>query len=203
MNIRCRHCGADTPDYAKYCIKCGAEVDDLGAPRDTMIYTDSSVGDGESPVYTDFGGAIKLFFKNYIDFNGRSTRSEYWYAYLFLFIVNAVLEIFKRTTGLGLPRLIWDLAIITPLMSIGFRRLHDIGKSGAICLAATISVFVWAFATGIMAGAAEASGRMSGGLFMFWLLASIITLILAIYMIVLFCQPSQIRDNSYGRAPHR
>ena len=201
MNIRCRHCGADTPDYAKYCIKCGAEVDDLGAPRDTMIYTDSSVGDGESPVYTNFGGAIRLFFKNYIDFSGRSTRSEYWYAYLFLVLVNIVLEIIKRLTGISILRTVWDLAVFVPLMSAGFRRLHDIGRSGTMCVASTAVLLIWAFVSGIILGVAKA-GRPVGGLMPIWGLLGIATLILGIYLIVLLCKPSLINHNRYGRDPY-
>ncbi|MBO4876715.1 MAG: DUF805 domain-containing protein [Ruminococcus sp.] len=201
MNIRCRHCGADTPDYARYCIKCGAEVDDLSAPRDTMIYTDSSVGDGESPVYTNFGGAIRLFFKNYIDFSGRSTRSEYWYAYLFLVLVNIVLEIIKRLTGISILRTVWDLAVFVPLMSAGFRRLHDIGRSGTMCVASTAVLLIWAFVSGIILGVAKA-GRPVGGLMPIWGLLGIATLILGIYLIVLLCKPSLINHNRYGRDPY-
>ena len=201
MNIRCRHCGADTPDYARYCIKCGAEVDDLSAPRDTMIYTDSSVGGGESPVYTNFGGAIRLFFKNYIDFNGRSTRSEYWYAYLFLVLVNIVLEIIKRLTGISILRTVWDLAVFVPLMSAGFRRLHDIGRSGTMCVASTAVLLIWAFVSGIILGVAKA-GRPVGGLMPIWGLLGIATLILGIYLIVLLCKPSLINHNRYGRDPY-
>lgn len=39
----------------------------------------------------NFPGAIKLFFQRYIDFNGRSTRAEYWYAQLFNAIIAFVL----------------------------------------------------------------------------------------------------------------
>ena len=31
-----------------------------------------------SPKYVGFGEAVKLFFTNYVNFGGRSTRSEYW-----------------------------------------------------------------------------------------------------------------------------
>ena len=194
MNIRCRNCGEETPDYARYCIKCGAEVDDFSAPRDTMTYIGAD--DGGSPVHTDFLGAIRLFFKNYANFSGRSTRSEYWYAYLFLVLVNIVLEMIKRTTGFGLPRLMWDLAIFIPLMSIGFRRLHDTGRSGALSVVAMGVTLVWAFVLGMLAG-----GAQSGGLLMFALLLSVAVLVLGGYLVILLAQPSLINNNPYGRDP--
>ena len=115
MNIRCRNCGGETPDHARYCIRCGADTDAIALPRDTMTYM--AADDGESPVYTNFGGAIRLFFKNYFNFSGRSTRSEYWYAYLFILLANAGLEIAERMSGLTILKLIWDLLIFVPLMS--------------------------------------------------------------------------------------
>ncbi len=44
-----------------------------------------------SPKYVGFGEAIKLYFKNYFNFKGRSTRSEFWFGFLFSLIVSIVL----------------------------------------------------------------------------------------------------------------
>ena len=194
MNIRCRNCGGETPDHARYCIRCGADTDAIALPRDTMTYM--AADDGESPVYTNFGGAIRLFFKNYFNFSGRSTRSEYWYAYLFILLANAGLEIAERMSGLTILKLIWDLAIFIPLMSAGFRRLHDSGRSGAVCVVSMAVALFWAALSGVIAG-----GSHSGGILMFWLLLTITILILAVYLIILLCKPSLINHNPYGRDP--
>ena len=69
--------------------------------------------------------ATKLFFTRYVDFNGRSRRSEYWWAYLAVVIISAVL-----TVVLGELAYIWSLATLVPQIAITIRRLHDIGKSG-------------------------------------------------------------------------
>ena len=37
-----------------------------------------------------FPDAIKLFFSRYVDFQGRSTRAEYWWVYLFNLIIFGV-----------------------------------------------------------------------------------------------------------------
>ena len=88
--------------------------------------------------------ATKLFFTRYVDFNGRSRRSEYWWAYLAVVIISAVL-----TVVLGELAYIWSLATLVPQIAITIRRLHDIGKSGwyyligLIPLAGPIILLVW------------------------------------------------------------
>ena len=43
------------------------------------------------PLYgASFGQAVKRFFKNYANFKGRASRSEYWWAMLFLFLLQIV-----------------------------------------------------------------------------------------------------------------
>lgn len=82
-----------------------------------------------------FTTAIKLYFANYANFKGRSTRAEYWWAILFVAIINIItskIPYFSTVIGLGL--IIPTLAIIT-------RRFHDSGRSGwwvLILLAASI-----------------------------------------------------------------
>ena len=43
------------------------------------------------PAGMDFMTAVKTCFSKYADFNGRATRSEYWYFFLFQFICGIVL----------------------------------------------------------------------------------------------------------------
>ena len=88
--------------------------------------------------------ATKLFFTRYTDFNGRSRRSEYWWAYLSITVISAVL-----TAVLGELAYIWTLATLVPQTAVSVRRLHDIGKSGwfyligLIPLAGPIILLVW------------------------------------------------------------
>jgi len=82
-----------------------------------------------------FSTAIKLYFANYANFKGRSTRAEYWWAMLFVFILNIItskIPYFSAVIGLGL---------IIPTLAIVPRRFHDSGRSGwwvLILLAASI-----------------------------------------------------------------
>lgn len=54
-----------------------------GAPRGAASPDDLSL-----PLYgASFGQAVKRFFKNYVNFKGRASRSEYWFAALFVFLL--------------------------------------------------------------------------------------------------------------------
>ncbi|MCL1927136.1 MAG: DUF805 domain-containing protein [Syntrophorhabdaceae bacterium] len=76
----------------------------------------------------------KMFWRRYADFSGRSRRSEFWYAWLFMMITAIILTVidsFVIVSVLGFPLLtiLFWLASIVPSIAIVFRRLHDIGKS--------------------------------------------------------------------------
>jgi len=95
-----------------------------------------------------FGNAIGLAFKNYFNFNGRSTREQFWYfalfAFLAMFVAGSVQEIYYyNTSQLSHPipvvailtsngpiPITTGLIILIPYFSVAIRRLHDIGKSG-------------------------------------------------------------------------
>ena len=67
-------------------------------------------------------------FKRTTDFQGVSTRPEYWYFYLWnVIIAVTVMLIFGEES---IPDLIYTLVTVIPSLSVGIRRLHDIGKSG-------------------------------------------------------------------------
>lgn len=62
----------------------------------------TSPDDLRLPLYgATFGQAVKRFFKNYVNFNGRASRSEYWFAYLFVALLSIVPAILY-SIGLGL-----------------------------------------------------------------------------------------------------
>jgi len=75
-----------------------------------------------------FIDAVKLFYSNYANFNGRATRAEYWYPVLYMMICYAILLCLGKV-GMILYS-IFGLANIIPSISVGIRRMHDIGKSG-------------------------------------------------------------------------
>ncbi|MDE6736467.1 MAG: DUF805 domain-containing protein [Treponemataceae bacterium] len=90
-----------------------------------------------SPEYVGFFDAIKLFFRNYTNFKGRSTRSEYWWWALAMFIIAFVLTILQALTMYSKLsylfsgiQVLWGLAIVIPSIALSIRRLHDVGRSG-------------------------------------------------------------------------
>ena len=166
----CPKCGTTLPEGAAFCTNCGQQFAAAPAQPAQPVYQapqqpayqqpqqpayQQPAYQPQQPVYQQpvngephhghvgFGEAIKLFFTNYANFNGRASRSEYWFAYLFIFLVTLVTS--------WIPVLGWliSVALLVPNLSITVRRLHDIGKSwvwilmGLIPLAGTIILIVY------------------------------------------------------------
>ncbi|MDE6352515.1 MAG: DUF805 domain-containing protein [Muribaculaceae bacterium] len=99
----------------------------------------------------DFVEAIKRALTiNYCNFNGRASRSEYWWFCLFQFIVVVALNIIFGTDTPGtIVKAIVSLAFFLPGLGLAVRRLHDIDKSGwwiflsLIPVVGTIILIVW------------------------------------------------------------
>lgn len=81
--------------------------------------------------YIGFGDAIRICLNKYATFSGRATRAEYWWWYLFQFIVGAVTAWlpYIGTVGSVIYYLI-ALALLIPSLAVSWRRMHDIGKGG-------------------------------------------------------------------------
>ena len=77
-----------------------------------------------------FAQAIQMAFNNYINFNGRSSRSEYWWWCLFTFLLGVVLGVIQYATGINWLSGLVNLALLLPGLGLAVRRLHDINKSG-------------------------------------------------------------------------
>ena len=81
-----------------------------------------------------FQEAITSVFQKYLCFSGRARRSEYWYFALLNWAVTAVLTAFVRNTDSSFPSLLlslWNIGVFLPGLGVCWRRLHDIGRSGA------------------------------------------------------------------------
>lgn len=95
-----------------------------------------------------FGEALPLFFKNFANFNGRSSRGAYWWLVLINFLIGFGLGLvdglvfgdFVRGSGIGILGLLWSLAVLIPGISLGFRRLHDVDKTAWWMLIALIPI---------------------------------------------------------------
>ena len=93
-----------------------------------------------------FTEAIRSGFANYSNFQGRASRSEYWYFSLFIFICVIPLAVIDRfVIGWPVFQIIATLGTIVPNLSLLVRRLHDIGRSGwyyFIALVPLVGIFI-------------------------------------------------------------
>ncbi|WHY86108.1 DUF805 domain-containing protein [Neobacillus novalis] len=69
--------------------------------------------------------------QNYVGFEGRARRQEYWMFYLVNSIISIILvALMGASDSLVILVFIYFLAIILPSLAVTVRRLHDTGRSG-------------------------------------------------------------------------
>ena len=69
-------------------------------------------------------------FDKYRTYTGRARRKEFWHFYLFVGIILFGSYLLDRlTNNFDLAALIIGV-VLTPMMSVATRRMHDVGKSG-------------------------------------------------------------------------
>lgn len=85
-----------------------------------------------------FGESIRTCFSKYATFEGRATRSEFWWFFLFTFLVSAATGIVSETLSA-----LFSLGVLLPSLAVGARRLHDVNKSGWFLLLWLIPVIGW------------------------------------------------------------
>jgi uncharacterized membrane protein YhaH (DUF805 family) len=73
--------------------------------------------------------------KKYADFAGRASRSEFWFFFLFVIVVQAIARVVDLFFGRGmvLPGVFSMLAAVllfVPQLAVTVRRLHDVNRSG-------------------------------------------------------------------------
>lgn len=121
-----------------------------------------------------FGDSITSAFRQYATFSGRARRSEYWWFFLFQFLVSIAAAIVDATIGTddlfgeggwGLVQLLVFLPLFLPGLAVSARRLHDTNRSG------------W------------------------WLLIGLIPLVGLIVLLVFFVFDSTPGPNRYGPSP--
>ena len=81
--------------------------------------------------------------RNYGQFNGRATRSEYWWFFLINFVVVIALSSIKPVVGGNIIKTIsglYTLFIFLPHIAVTVRRLHDSDRSGWWFLLSVIPV---------------------------------------------------------------
>ncbi|MCD6026504.1 MAG: Integral rane protein [Solimicrobium sp.] len=88
--------------------------------------------------------SIRTCFTKYTDFNGRATRSEYWWFVLFTVLVTTVLDIVDSSF---IASTLFLLLVLLPVFSVSVRRLHDTNRSGWYLLFDLIPLIGWILLT--------------------------------------------------------
>lgn len=130
-------------------------------PGQQALYPETPL---ELPLYgAGFGQAIARFFKKYATFSGRASRSEFWWMYLFGWLVQIAIGIIAGIGGAlttdpnhpetsgqgaavaGFVFIAYVAVMIVPAIALLVRRLHDIDFSAwwmLLVLALSIGVLV-------------------------------------------------------------
>ena len=122
--MKCSTCGTDNPANARFCGNCRQSLVEESTAGSVGVETAESTEVG-------FTTAVKLGFQRYVDFSGRSIRSEYWWWLLFTALGGIVASIIDAAAeASGTIWLLFLFAMIIPNIAISVRRLHDINRSG-------------------------------------------------------------------------
>ncbi len=107
-----------------------------------------------------FGTAISLFYKNYVNFEGRASRAEYWWPLLMqLIIYTALIIAFVTLSGteefaadgdvdsvslaIIFAGILFWLVNLLPGISVKVRRFHDLDQTGWLVLVFwAVNIFV-------------------------------------------------------------
>lgn len=152
----------------------------------------------KAPLKLELVDALKkVYLKNYLNFNGRAGRAEFWWpVYFFTFIYASLINALNIIPFLGTAiSIIVMLAVILPNIALAVRRMHDINKSGfyvlipyaglAICVISYISAF---------------SNPYFGAGFKI-LFGTLIAIASIIYFVVLALRKGDQTENRFGAVP--
>ena len=157
--------------------------------------------------------------EKYACFKGRASRREYWTTILIIFITELLVSIpdtivnlsIRSATNFSLFSTIYGIAIFLPALSLTFRRLHDVGRSGwwiiSECIVAAVMMI--SLCSAVIAGIVNNSLRMglcfvdAGmiSLALFGLLLAIVCFSIQIIVFVFTLLKGQTGPNKYGEAP--
>jgi uncharacterized membrane protein YhaH (DUF805 family) len=115
--VFCRGCAKEISTLAVACPQCGA-------PQATQ----QSYAKGPA-IAT--GNPYVEAFKNYVVFQGRATRREYWMFFLISLCVSigfGVVDALLQTGGILYN--LYSLVAFLPSIAVGVRRMHDTDRSG-------------------------------------------------------------------------
>ncbi|MFT4598120.1 MAG: uncharacterized membrane protein YhaH (DUF805 family) [Bacteroidia bacterium] len=152
--------------------------------------------------------------KNYVNFNGRARRMEYWSFLLVKFLIGIVLGLFNFVTMdlLGTTGMIGSMfnlsnilaiALLVPTLAVSVRRFHDTDKSGAVPIILNVCGFIYGLSAvyfiSQMSGLMDRSdvGLLMGIVGTF----AVILITLAIYALIVSFTDGTHGPNKFGPDP--
>jgi uncharacterized membrane protein YhaH (DUF805 family) len=152
--VFCAECGGQASDTAKFCSGCGASLgqsvpsasgDQVGQsnytartvfrpnePPKVNFQTARTVFRPNEPPKVNFQEAVARGFRGYFDFTGRATMAEFWWFFLFVWIVWPSAVMAELWFGGGSGIIVWStiIGLALPSLAVSVRRLHDTNRSG-------------------------------------------------------------------------
>ena len=142
VRVPCPFCREPIISGAIKCKHCGSNLE-------SKYITNTQITNGDSSPSKVGIEATKTCFRKYAVLDGRASRSEFWYFFLFLNIIGwLIAAIFGNKYGASSIGSIFSIATIVPYVSAAIRRLHDTGRSGywfllAFTLIGAIPLIYW------------------------------------------------------------
>ena len=124
----------------------------VGAPQPMVVGgVDPGMMTGRPAQMMGFIDSVKsVMMNNFANFEGRASRSDYWWFTLFeiiAYFITGIVDGFLFGWGYYDPTWItwvFQLAIFLPGLAVAIRRIHDHGKSGWWILCPIYNIVLWA-----------------------------------------------------------
>lgn len=164
-----------------------------------------------------FSATVRHNLRHYADFRGRAQRAQFWWWYLFLIVMQVVLNAVDGALGLqvgetdlkvgdtaipvvsdgvGVLSTVFGLAVVLPTLAVAVRRLHDTDRSGW-WIVAPLAAYVL---TGVLV-AVLAAFDAPGFAFAIVGVGFVAGAILALVVLVFFIQKGTAGTNTHGPDP--
>lgn len=175
----------------------------------------------------NFGDAVKQCYRKCFTYEGRASRAEFWYFFLFAFILNLfswAIYSFARSSIMPLVsessstlikgaylliNIIVEIATVIPMLSVTVRRLHDRDLPGWIILLIYVfpkliwSLFLFSdelFRGDIQVAAGKHMDNMIALIFAYVIIFALYVTSI-IVRLVMMSKPGDIGPNNYGADP--
>jgi uncharacterized membrane protein YhaH (DUF805 family) len=169
--------------------------------------------------------------KNYANFSGRASRAEFWWFFLFMFVIWMVAYFVLISSligagasqaapsagligafgGVGILLMLFWLAMIIPSIAVQVRRLHDTDRSGwwiggFYLLYGLYLVLMLGSMRSMMvsqaAGTPPDPQQIMGGTFVVSMILGLVMFVYMIALIVFYCLAGTRGPNRYGEDPY-